>query len=808
METFWQDLRFGTRTLFKNFGFALVALLTLALGIGANTAIFSVVNAVLLRPLPYNESERLALLWSTNARENNPQQPHSFFDFNDFKQQNQSFSEIAAASPIWNFVLSGGAEPEQIQGQWVSANLFSMLGVAPLKGRAFLAEEDQPNGAPAVIISHNLWQRYFNGDPEIAGKTLRLDGNQVNIVGVMPAGFQFLERVELWVAAARNPIISRGRSIRLFSVVGRLKSDVTVQQANAEMTTIARRLEQQYPDTNSGVGARLVPLHEQVTGNVRPALLLLLGAVGLMLLIVCANVANLLLARSASRRKEMAVRAALGAGQMRLIRQLLTESLTISLVGGAIGLLVATWGIDLLLTLSPAQIPRYNKIGIDMTVLGFALAVSLLTGIIFGLAPALQSAKINLTESLKEGGRGTGVGHKRISNLLVVTEIALTLVLLIGAGLLIRSFTRLLDVNPGFNAENVLTMQMLLPGSKYPQPQQRAEFYRQLESRLKSLPEVVSVGAVTRLPLGALNNVTSFVQIEGQPVQPGQWPEVDFRRASGGYFQTLGIPLIKGRLVTEQDVASGANLIAINGAMAKRFWPNEDPIGKRLRTGVNPDQANWQTVVGVVGNVRHLGLDVEPRAEIYFHTLTSPPFSPVVGVRTKSDPKNLIGAVRSQVRSIDGDVVVANINTMEELVSASIAQRRFSMLLLGVFAAIALLLAAIGIYGVISYSVAQRANEIGVRMALGAQSHDVIKMVLREGMLLALIGVGIGLIATFALARLMTSLLSNLLFSVRATDPITFVGVAALLALVALAACYIPARRAAKVDPMVALRCE
>ncbi|HZF38110.1 MAG TPA: ABC transporter permease, partial [Blastocatellia bacterium] len=572
--------------------------------------------------------------------------------------------------------------------------------------------------------------------------------------------------------------------------------------------TIARRLEQQYPDTNSGVGAHVVPLHQQVTGSVRPALLLLSGAVGLMLLIVCVSVANLLLARSASRRKEMAIRAALGAGRGRLVRQLLVESVTLALPGGMAGLLVAIWGVDLLLSLSPPQIPRYNKIGVDLTVLCFTLAVSLGAGLLFGLAPALQMARVHLNESLKDGARGTGFSHRRGGNLLVVTQIAMTLVLLVGAGLLVRSFVRLLDVNPGFVTENVLTAQVMLPAAKYAQPQQRAEFYRQFEARLKALPEVASVGAVTRLPLGALNNVTSFVQIEGQPVQPGHWPEIDFRRATTGYFQALGIPLRTGRFVTEQDVTSGANLIVINEAMARRFWPNEDPIGKRLRTGVNPEQANWQTIAGVVGNVRHLGLDIEPRPEIYFHTLTSPPSSPVVAIRAKSDPRSLVAAVRNVARSIDGDVAIANINTMEKLVAESVAHRRFSMLLLGIFAAIALTLSAVGVYGVISYSVAQRTNEIGVRMALGARSRDLIGMVLKEGMLLALIGAGAGAVAAILLTRLMTGMLSSLLFSVSATDPVTFAGVAVLLGVVSLIACYIPARRAAKVDPMIALRCE
>jgi putative ABC transport system permease protein len=469
---------------------------------------------------------------------------------------------------------------------------------------------------------------------------------------------------------------------------------------------------------------------------------------------------------------------------------------------------VAIWGIDLLLSLSPAQIPKYNKIGVDLTVLCFTLAISLGAGLLFGLAPALRTGKINLNESLKEGARGTGFSHRRVSSLLVVAQIAMTLVLLAGAGLLVRSFIRLLQVDPGFVAENVLTAQVMLPAAKYAQPQQRAEFYRQLETRLKALPEVAAVGAVTRLPLGALGNVTAFAQIEGRPGQPGQWPEIDFRRASDDYFRAMGIPLLKGRFVTEQDVASGARLIVVNEAMAMRYWPNEDPIGKRLRYGVNPEQGNWQTIVGVVGNVRHMGLDIEPHSEIYLHTLTSPLNAPVVAIRAKSDPQNLVAPLRNVARSIDSDVALANINTMEKLVGASVAQRRFSMLLLGVFAAIALVLSAVGVYGVINYSVAQRTNEIGVRIALGAASRDVIGMVLKEGMLLTLIGAVVGAVSAIVLTRLITGMLSSLLFNVRATDPVTFVVVAILLGVVSLIACYIPARRAAKVDPMVALRAE
>jgi putative ABC transport system permease protein len=803
-----QDLRYGWRMLIRHRMVTAIAVITLALGIGANTAIFSVVNAVLLRPLPFRESGRLALLWSTNSQDGNLQQQHSFLDFNDLRQQSGSFSEIAAASGFWLFVLSGGAEPEQVQGQYISASLFPMLGATPQRGRVFLPEEDQPNGAPAVIISDDLWRRYFGGDPSIVGKTLKLSGNQFNIVGVMPAGFQFLEKVDLWLPAAKNMLVNSSRYVRFLTAIGRLKPDVTIEQAGAEMATIARRLERQYPDTNSGVGARVVPLHQQVTGKARPALLLLAGAVGLMLLIVCVNVANLLLAKSESRRKELAIRAALGAGRARLIMQLLTESVMLSLAGGVAGLLVAIWGVDLSRALSPGQIPKYNDIGVDLTALCFTLTVTLGAGLLFGLAPALQTVRINLNESLKEVARGTGFSRRRVSDMLVVAQIAITLVLLVGAGLLVRSFIRLLDVNPGFISENVLTAQALLPSAKYAGAQQRAEFYRQLETRLKALPEVASVGAVTRLPLGALANVTIFAQIEGQPGQPGHWPEIDFRRASNDYFQTLGIPLRTGRFVTEQDVASGSRLVVINETMARRFWPNESPVGKRLRTGVNPEQSDWQTIAGVVGNVRHMALDIEPRTEIYFHTLTSPLFAPVLVLRAKTDPQSLIAPLRSVARSIDSDVAIANINTMDELVAASVAQRKFSMSLLGIFAAIALALSAIGVYGVVNHSVAQRSNEIGVRMALGAGARDVVVMVLKEGMCLALIGAAVGAASAIALARVMTGLLSSMLFSVRATDPATFAGVAVLLGVVSLIACYIPARRAAKVDPMVALRCE
>jgi putative ABC transport system permease protein len=551
-----------------------------------------------------------------------------------------------------------------------------------------------------------------------------------------------------------------------------------------------------------------VPLHDQVTGRVRPALWLLFGAVGLVLLIACANIINLMLVRSAARHREIAVRAALGAGRLRLLRQLLTESITLSVLGGVAGILLGSWGVNALLALNPIQLPQYNKIGVDVTVLAFTLVTSVVTGIVFGLAPAWQSLRFDLHSALKEGGRGAVAesGQRRLSSLLVIAEMAMAMVLLIGAGLLLRSFAHLLDVKPGFTTENLLTMQIGLPNTAYQEPQKRAQFMQQLEASLRAAPEVTSVGFVTRLPLmSTLNNVTSFLTIEGREVPAGERPEIDFRRASTGYFQTMGIPLLSGRLVTEQDVTNNSRFVLINEAMAKRFWPGEDPVGKRISTMVSSgQQVPWQTIAGVVGNVRHLGLDIEPRPEIYYHTNTLPPFGPVVVVRTTSDPKRLISIARAKVRELDRDVPISNVNTMEQLVAQSVAQRRFGMFLLGIFALLALLLAAIGIYGVVSYSVTQRTQEIGVRMALGANATDVLKMVLRNGMSLALIGVGIGLVGAFALTRLM----ARLLFEVTPTDVTTFSLVSVGLIVVALLACYLPARRAMKVDPLEALRYE
>ena len=802
-----KDIKYGLRSLLKHRTFTAIAIVTLALGIGANTAIFTVVNAVVLRPLPYPDSERLAMLWTT--KDANQEQPFSFGDYNDLKLQAQSFSAIGAASPLWQFTLNVGGEPEPIQGMYVSANLFEVLKVAPEQGRVFTSDEDRIGGPPVAIISRGLWERRFGSDPNVIGKPLSIGGVSATIVGVMPAGFQFLDpAAEVWAPLAQNQFAASARQVRLLSVVGRLNDGVQAGEAGAELTNIARRLEGAYPDANGGVSLRLVPLHQQITGKVRPALLLLFGAVGLVLLIACANIINLMLVRGAARHREIAVRAALGAGRMRLLRQLLTESITLSVLGGVAGILLGSWGVKALLALNPISIPSYNKIGIDLTVLVFTLGASVITGVVFGLAPAWQTLRFDLSAALKGAGRGAiaETGQRRLSSLLVIAEMAMAMVLLIGAGLLLRSFGRLLDVKPGFTTENLLTMQVGLPNAGYREPQKRVAFVQQLEASLKGAPEVSAVGVVTRLPLmSALNNVTTFLTIEGRDVPVSERPEIDFRRASTGYFQAMGIPLLSGRLVTEQDIANNTGAVLINDAMAKRFWPGEDPVGKRISTATSTGhQTQWQTIVGVVGSVRHLGLDIEPRPEIYYHTNTGPPFGPVVVIRTTSDPKRLISIARAKVREIDRDVPISNVNTMEELVAQSVAQRRFGMFLLGAFAVLALVLAAIGIYGVVSYSVTQRTQEIGVRMALGANAVDVLKMVLRNGMSLALIGVGLGLAGAFALTRLM----ARLLFEVTPTDVTTFALVSVALTAVALLACYLPARRAMNVDPLEALRDE
>jgi len=815
MDTLSKDIRYGIRGLLQRPAFTAVVVVTLALGIGANTAIFSVVNAVLLTPLPYSDPSRLMVIHE--RKEGNSWTTVSYDDYNDFRDRQQSFEQVAAFSAPWIFNVTGAGEPIQVNGQWVSANLLSILGLNPVEGRGFTADEDKRGSQQRVaILSYGFWQRQFGGNKSIIGQSINLDDQNFTVIGIAPPHFKIGEDSDLWVPLALNPINGRGRLVRYLSVIGRLEAKVTPAAAQADLSVIASQLAQQYPDTNKDFGVEITALHEDIVGKVRPALVVFLAAVALVLLIACANVANLALARAVARRREFAIRAALGAGRKRLMRQLLTESVLVSLLGGFLGLLLAVWGVDLLLALSPESVPRHEAVGLDARVLLFTLSISLLTGIVCGLVPAWKAAKSDLNETLKEAGQlhGSSSGHRGFQNVLVVSQIGLALVLLTGSVLLIKSFAYLLNVNAGFETQNVLAVQLTLPSSKYPQPARRAELYQQLEQRLKALPGVKAAGAISRMPMFAgdittgRSNITSTIVIDGRNVAEGDLPEADYRVASPSYFDAMNIPVIKGRLFGWQDEprdSSGRPLtVVINEAMARRLWPGEEAVGKRIKWGASSAQDPWWTIVGVVGNVRHFRLDMEPRPEVYRPYLVNPLGSPIFVVRTASDPKDLAAAVRNEIRTLDGSIPLSNVATMPQLISRSVAPRRFSMLLMGVFAAVALLLATVGIYGVMSYSVTQRTREIGIRMALGAQAADVLKLVLRSGVGLALIGVVGGLVGAFILTRWMTALL----FGVTPTDAATFVIVPVCLIAVALVACFIPARRATKVDPLVALRYE
>ncbi|HLM55649.1 MAG TPA: ABC transporter permease [Pyrinomonadaceae bacterium] len=804
-----QDLRYGLRGLLKNPGFTAVAVIALALGIGANSAIFSVVNTILLRPLPYKDPERLVTVWEEAAKSGYPRDTPAAGNYVDWRDQNQVFEGMAALADE-SFNLTGSGEPERIDGRRVSASFFPLMGVEPRVGRAFLPEEDQPGATRVVVLSHGLWQRRFGGDVRITGQPVTLNGETYTVVGVMPQGFQFPDReAQLWVPIAFTPQQAANRNRHYLRVVARTKPGVSVEQAQAEMSNIATRLQQQYPQSNAGLGAVVVPLHEYLVGDIRPALLVLLGAVGFVLLVACANVANLLLARAAARQKEIALRVALGASRLRLIRQFLTESLLLSAVGGVVGLLLSVWGVNVLKAFIPATISQAGDISIDGRVLGFTLLVSLLTGLVFGLAPAAQASKFNLNETLKEGGRDTASGARgnRIRGLLVVAEVAVSLVLLIGAGLLINSFLRLRSVNPGFSTENLLTMGVVLPQQKYTDAARRAAFYAEMLRRVEALPGVKSAAVTNWIPLIKQGDSIT-VGIDGRPDPgPGKRPSVVTRVVSPRYPDTMGIRLLSGRHFNEQDRADSLNVALISETMARKFWPGEDALGKRFTPGsptsTNPD--DWITVIGVVNDVKQMELTAEPKPQMYLSYNQAGFFAPRhLVVKTEVEPRSLASSVRSVVWEIDRDQPVSNISTMEEVLSESIARQRFSMLLLGVFAGLALLLAAVGIYGVMSYSIAQRTREIGIRMALGAQKRDVLRLAVGQGLKLVLVGVAVGLVASLVLTRVMTSLL----FGVGANDPATLAVISVFLIGVALFASYLPARRATKVDPLVALRYE
>ncbi len=803
MQTLFQDLRYGARTLLKNPGFTVVAVITLALGIGANAAIFSVVNATLLRPLPFDDPDRLIMIRETKL----PQFPEfsvSPGNFLDWKNQNTVFERLVAFSDA-TFNLIGVAEPERLRGMRVSDGFFSMLGARPRMGRDFLTEEDSPGRNNVVILSNGLWQRRFGGDPNILNREITFSGGIYTVVGVMPADFRYGDgAAEFWTPMAFTAEQAQQHGSHYVSALGRLKPGATLDQARSEMNMIADRLAKQYPDSNTGWNVRLTALLEYTVRSVKPALLVLLGAVAFVLLIACANVANLLLARAASREKEIAIRTSLGAGRARIVRQLLTESVLLALAGGLVGLLVGKWGMDLLLALAPENLPRISDVSLDSRALSFTAALTLLTGLGFGLFPALQASRPNLNETLKDAGRGsTDEGRRRlVRSALVVLEVALAIVLLVGAGLLIRSFMRLRDVDPGFNPQNALTVGIPLSQRKYPDNVKQVAFYTQLIEKVSALPGVRAVGASMVTPLSD-NDFVLGLMIEGRPPDaPGSGPSTNYYSVTPGYFEAMGIPLLKGRLFTESDTRDTPRVAIINETMAKRFFPGEDPIGKRVHVTMGPTL--YRQIVGVVGDVKHYSLDQETTAQTYEPYKQQPFNGMTLVARTSGDPAGLSASIRGEVMKIDKDQPVSNIRTLEQYLSTSIAQQRFSALLFGIFSAVAMALASVGIYGVLSYSVTQRRREIGIRMALGAARRDVLRLVVGRGMLLTLIGMAIGLVAAFALTRLM----STLLFSVSATDPMTFILIALLLGVVALLACLIPARRATKVDPMVALRCD
>ena len=820
LETLIQDLRFGLRMLHKNPGFSLVAILTLALGIGANTAIFSVVNAVLLKPLPYPEPGQLAQL--RIVRSGKPDTVIGSAAFVQVKAQSQSLARIAAYSG-GDMTLTGAGAAEGVVAGAVTADFFPLLGVLPALGRNFTQEEDTPNGPKAAILGHGLWQSRFGGDLNVLGRTVTLNEQSYTVVGILPARFQYPEPFQLWIPLALSEtsaaLAGYGEGMVLLKAIARLKPSVTLEQAQTEMQTIAQRIQPGGPTVTPGGNPRsrggrgdsvltLVGLHEQVVGDVKGMLLVLLGAVAFVLLIACANVANLLLARAATRQREMAVRAALGAGRLRVARQLLTESVLLSLAGGGLGLLVAFWGVRALGQWGGSSLPAMHGIGIDAWVLAFTLGVSVLTGLAFGLAPAFQAARADVNAALKQESRGEMGGHRKwLRHFLVVSEVALALVLLIGAGLLIKSFSRLRDVNPGFRTDGVLTFQVTLAEGKA--SPQKVNFIKQIVERLKALPGVQAVAATDSLPLTQFNRI-SPAEIEGRPpidlrkAKPGEVRPVSRPTVTLDYFNAMGIPLRNGRAFTLQDARSPAESVIVTEAFEKHHFPGQSAVGKRIRLLARGAEPRWQTVVGVVSDVRQSGLAGDVLPEVY-----SPELEDVGGdlsfvIRATGEPTSLISAVRATVAEVEPNQALHNVMTMEQRLANTTTSRRLNTVLLGSFAGVALLLAVVGIYGVMSYAVTQRRREIGVRMALGAQRGDVSRLVIGEGMKLVLIGALLGLGGALALTRL----LKTLLFGVSATDPLTFIVIAALLIIVALLACWIPARRATKVDPLIALRHE
>jgi len=802
METLLQDLRYGARMLMKNPGFTLIAVFTLALGIGSITTVFSIVNGYLLRPLPFPDSERLVMIDEISAQRG-PMGGISFANLLDWREQNQVFTGIAS----WgggDYTLTGDGDPEQFPGMSVSYNTFEILGVSPMLGRSFRAEEDRPEHDLVVILGHGLWERRFGAKPQIIGQTITINNRPRTVIGVMPPGFKYPERAELWLPLALDTR-RWTRANHGLACFARLKPGVTLAQAQADMNSVARRIEEQNPVSNKGMGVTLIKMRDRlVVADTRKVVLILFGVVGLVLLIACANVANLLLARASARRREVAIRAALGAGRWRIFRQLLTESFLLGVIGGVFGLALAFWGIDLVLAGIPNELPFYVKFNIDNRVLGFTAGISLLTAVVFGTAPALQASRVNLNETLKEGGRGAaGASYHRLRRLLVITEVALSLILLIGAGLLMRGFLRLQGVNPGFKPENVLTMRIGLPGSNYDTPEKRSIFFQELIERVEALPGVQEAGATSNLPLRWTWGRSLWV--EGAPVlSAGQSPTINHNVITPGYFKAMGIPILMGRDFTDADKRDGLKVTIIDERLAREYWPNQSPLGKRIRFSPPESNEPWSAIVGVVGNVKNESLSLTQSKSVYLPHSQFSIGGMALAVRAAASPESLVRAIRDQVKKMDPNLPLTQILTMTDVVSLSIYRPRLIVSLFGVFAGVALLLASVGIYGVMAYSVAQRTHEIGVRMALGAQRGHVLRLIVAQGMKLTVVGAAVGLAGAAALTRLIRSLL----FEVTTTDPMTFGLVASGLGVVALLACYIPARRATKVDPLVALRRE